>query len=169
MSLKLRVAESIDRLEKRLEALKYLAGHEVNVGLTEGASERNRFILAVQEHGSPVMRIPPRPVIRPGLAREETRAEMTEAMMEAVEAAQEGDVDGVRAGMERCGQAGADGIRAYIDAGIKPGNSPVTVNGGWIYNRVAKTGVPVGGKGFDKPLYETGELYGAFDYEVKEK
>ena len=81
MSLKLRVAESIDRLEKRLEALKYLAGHEVNVGLTDDSSERNRFILAVQEHGSPVMRIPPRPVIRPGLAREETRAEMAEAMM----------------------------------------------------------------------------------------
>ena len=167
--LDMKATEHIEAMKKRLEALKYLAGHEVNVGLTEGASERNRFILAVQEHGSPVMRIPPRPVIRPGLAREETRAEMTEAMMEAVEAAQEGDVEGVRAGMERCGQAGADGIRAYIDAGIKPGNSPVTVNGGWIYNRVAKTGVPVGGKGFDKPLYETGELYRAFDYEVKEK
>ena len=78
-------------------------------------------------------------------------------------------MDGVRAGMERCGQAGADGIRAYIDAGIKPGNSPVTISGGWIYNRVAKTGVPVGGKGFDKPLYETGELYRAFSYEVKER
>ena len=44
---------------------------------------------------------------------------------------------------------------------------PVTVSGGWVYNRMAKKGVPVGGKGFDKPLYDTGALYNDFDYEVK--
>ena len=35
-------------------------------------------------------------------------------------------------------QAGADGIRAYIDSHIPPPNSPATVNGGWIWNRAAK-------------------------------
>ena len=35
-----------------------------------------------------------------------------------------------------------------------------------VYNRVAKTGVPVEGKGFNKPLYDTGALYHDFDYDV---
>ena len=34
--------------------------------------------------------------------------------------------------LEAAGQAGADGIRAYIDSHIPPPNSPVTVHGGWI-------------------------------------
>ena len=127
------------------------------------------MILAIQEHGSPVMRIPPRPVVGPGLQRAETRQAMTEALTAAVIAAHEGDEAAAQAGLEACGQAGADGIRAYIDSGIQPGNSPVTVSGGWVYNRVAKTGVPVRGKGFDKPLYETGELYQSFSYEIKTK
>ena len=165
--LNIKLTEHKEALEKRLAALRYLAEHRVDIGLPENASERNRMILAIQEHGSPVMRIPPRPVVGPGLQRAETRTEMAEAMGEALAAAHEGNTDGARAGLEKCGQAGADGIRAYIDSGIQPGNSPVTVSGGWVYNRVAKTGVPVRGKGFDKPLYETGELYEAFSWEVK--
>ena len=167
--LNIKLTEHKETLEKRLAALRYLAEHRVDVGLTETASERNRMILAIQEHGSPVMRIPPRPVVGPGLQRAETRQAMTEALTAAVIAAHEGDEAAAQAGLEACGQAGADGIRAYIDSGIQPGNSPVTVSGGWVYNRVAKTGVPVRGKGFDKPLYETGELYQSFSYEIKTK
>ena len=35
-----------------------------------------------------------------------------------------------------------------------------------VYNQVAKTGVSVKGKGFNKPLYDTGALYNDFDYDV---
>ena len=167
--MKFELTEHLETLTKRIEALKYLAEHRVDVGLPESASTRNRMILAIQEHGSPIMRIPARPVVQPGLAREETRTEMTEAFGAAMAAAHDGDLDGTQAELERAGQAGADGIRAYIDEGIEPGNCPVTIHGGWIYNRVAKTGVPVKGKGFDKPLYETGELYRSFSYEIKSK
>ena len=167
--MRFEMTEHLEALTKRIEALKYLAEHRVDVGLPESASARNRMILAIQEHGSPIMRIPARPVVRLGLAREETRTGMSEAMVAAMTAAHEGDLEGAQAGLEKAGKAGADGIRAYIDEGIQPGNSPVTVHGGWIYNRVAKTGVPVKGKGFDKPLYETGELYRSFSYEIKTK
>ncbi len=163
------LTEHPETLKKRAEALKYLASHRVDVGLPSSAPERSRFILAIQEHGSPVMRIPPRPVIGPALAQAETREAMAAAMMEALSAAQAGDLDATKAGLEACGQAGADGIRAYIDAGISPGNAPVTIHGGWIWNRVAKTGVRVKGKGFDKPLYDTGELYRSFSYEITGK
>ena len=112
------------------------------------------------------MRIPARPVIRPALAREETRQAMAESLRDAAQASWEGKDP--REALEAAGQAGADGIRAYIDAKIPPPNSPVTVNGGWIWNRKARKGVYVPGKGFDKPLVDTGALYDAFNYEIGE-
>ena len=112
------------------------------------------------------MHIPARPVIRPALARTETRAAMASAMKDAVRAAWEGEDP--RENLEAAGQAGADGIRAYIDSHIPPPNSPLTVEGGWMYNRKARKAVYVKGKGFNKPLFDTGTLYDAFGYEVEE-
>ena len=157
------------RLQKVFSCLQYLKSHAVQVGLPSTADGDLRFILAVQEHGSPVMRIPPRPVVQPALEREATREAMAEAAISALDAAMQGDLSGTQAGLENAGQAGADGIRAYIDDGVPPPNSPVTVNGGWIYNRVAQTGVHIEGKGFNKPLYDTGRLYRSFSYEVVNK
>ena len=165
--LSFQISEHQDRLEKRLSALRYLATHKVSVGLPSSAPGRSRFLLAIHEHGSPVMHIPPRPVIGPGLSRPETRQAMAEALLSAVAAAHAGDEAAAAAGLEACGQAGADGIRAYIDSGIQPSNSPVTIHGGWIFNPVARVGVHIPGKGFDKPLYATGALYASFSYEVK--
>ena len=164
--MKLTISENPEDLAKRLKAVRKLKDTTVKVGLPPSAGSRLRFILAVQQHGSPLMRIPPRPVIRPALAQEDVRQAMTEAMKNAVSAAWEGEDP--RPALEAAGQAGADGIRAYIDAGIPPPNSPVTVSGGWIWNRKAQKGVHVPGKGFDKPLYDTGELYHAFSYEIEE-
>ena len=166
--MKITVHDDPETMGKRIRALKKLKSMNVKVGLPASAGDRLRFILAVQEHGSPMMRIPSRPVIRPALAKPETRSAMAEAMKDAVRAAWEGEDGAARAAMESAGQAGADGIRAYIDAGIPPPNSPATVNGGWIYNRAAKKGVYVPGKGFNKPLFDTGALYEAFDYEIED-
>ena len=73
LMLRFQISEQKGRLEKRLSALRCLAEHQVEVGLPESASARNKMILAIQEHGSPIMRIPARPVVRPGLSRAETR------------------------------------------------------------------------------------------------
>ena len=148
----------------RVRALIELKGITLKVGLPESAGGRLRFILAVQEHGSPIMHIPSRPVIRPALAQAETRAAMATAMKDAIASAWEGKDP--HADLEAAGQAGADGIRAYIDSHIPPPNSPATVNGGWIYNRAANKAVFVKGKGFDKPLFDTGALYNAFGFSV---
>ncbi len=166
--MKITVHEDPEALAQRLRALKKLKSMNVKVGLPASAGDRLRFILAVQEHGSPMMRIPSRPVIRPALAKPETRSAMAAEMKKVVQAAWEGNDDAARSALEAAGQAGADGIRAYIDAGIPPPNSPATVNGGWIYNRAAKKGVYVPGKGFNKPLFDTGALYDAFGYEIDE-
>ena len=164
--MKLTIHDNPDLLTERLRALKKLKSATVKVGLPESAGSRLHFILAVQEHGSPMMHIPSRPVIRPALAKDETRAEMAKAMKAAIAFAWEGK--NPRPDLEVAGQAGADGIRAYIDAHIPPPNSSATVNGGWIWNRAAKKAAYVKGKGFNKPLFDTGALYDAFDYEIEE-
>ncbi len=87
-------------------------------------------------------------------------------MLTACTAAMDGDLAGTQAALEDAGQRGADGIREFIDAGIPPPNAPVTLSGGWIYNRVAKTGVPVGGKSGSTPLKDTEALYNDFGYEI---
>ena len=165
----LSVTEDISLEENREKCLDFLRKHKVDVGLTSSASNRSKFLLAIHTHGSPVMRIPPRPVVEPALAQESLKAEMAEHMLAACEAAWEGDLDGVKAGMEASGQRGADGIREYIDAGIDPPNSPVTLSGGWIYNRVAKKGVPVKGKSGATPLVDTGQLREEFGWEITER
>ena len=164
--MKLTIHDNPEALSRRIRALQKLKTMHVKVGLPAKAGGRLRFILAVQEHGSPIRRIPARPVVRPALAKPAVRSAMAEAMKDAVSAAWEGEDP--RPAMEAAGQAGADGIRKYIDSSIPPPNSPVTVNGGWIYNRAAHKSVYVPGKGFNKPLFDTGALYDAFDYEIEE-
>ena len=161
--------EDVLLLDNRKKCLDWLRKHKVDVGLTSTASARSKFLLGIHTRGSPIMRIPPRPVVQPALAQEGLRAEMGEKLLASCEAAFQGDLSGARAGLEEAGQRGADGIREYIDAGISPPNSPVTLSGGWIYNRVAKKGVMVKGKAGDKPMLDTGGLYNDFDYEITEK
>ena len=167
--IKLSVTEDTELLEKRKKCLNWLRKHKVDVGLTSTASARSKFLLGIHTRGSPIMRIPPRPVVQPALAQEGLRAEMAEDLLASCEAAYEGDLSGTQAGLEKAGQRGADGIREYIDAGISPPNAPVTLSGGWIYNRVAKKGVLVSGKNGDTPMKDTGALYEDFDYEITGK
>ena len=164
--IKLTFTEDTERLENREKCLEFLKGNRVDVGLTSSASGRSFFLLGIHTHGSPVMRIPPRPVVAPALARAELREEMGEFLVDSCEAAFEGDLPGTAAGLENCGQRGADGIREYIDSGIDPPNAPVTLSGGWIWNRVAKKGVPVKGKGGGTPMKASAALYNDFDYEI---
>ena len=166
MALTLKMTEDTGHIEKQQECLDYLRKNKVDVGLTSHASGRSRFLLGIHTRGSPIMHIPPRPVVEPALAKESLKNGMREHLLESCEAAMEGDPAGTRKGLEEAGQRGADGIREYIDGGIDPPNAPVTLSGGWIYNRVAKKGVLVSGKAGDKPMFDTGALYNDFDYEV---
>lgn len=166
MALTLKMTEDTEKIENREKCLEYLQRNKVDVGLTSSASGRSFFLLGIHSRGSPIMHIPPRPVVQPALAQESLKSEMAEKMIESCEAAMEGDMAGTVAGLEDAGQRGADGIREYIDAGIPPPNAPVTLSGGWIYNRVAKKGVLVGGKSGSTPMKDTGGLYEDFDYEI---
>ena len=167
--IQLHFKEDTEKIENREKCLEYLQKNKVDVGLTSSASARSRFLLGIHSHGSPIMRIPPRPVVKPALAEESLWAEMADKLAEACEAAMNGDLSGTEQGLKDAGQRGADGIREYIDQGIPPPNAPVTLSGGWIWNRVAKKGVPVKGKSGTTPLVDTGQLRDEFDYEITEK
>ena len=164
--LKISFSEDSEKLSDRLQCLKYLATHTVEVGLTSTASGRSRTLLAIHEHGSPVMHIPARPVVKPALSQPSVRAEMGQAMMNACASALDGDMDGIKAALEESGQAGVDGIHAYIDKGVPPPNAPVTLTGGWIRNPVSGKPVKVKGKSGTTPLVDTGQLYDDFDFAI---
>ena len=166
MALALKITEDTVRIENREKCLDFLRENQVDVGQTSKASGRSRFLLGIHTRGSPIMHIPPRPVVQPALAKESLKTEMGDCLLESCQAAFDGDMSGTVAGMEDCGQRGADGIREYIDAGISPPNAPVTLSGGWIYNRVAKKGVLVGGKSGSTPMKDTAQLYNDFDWEI---
>ena len=168
MPISLKFTEDTEKTENRRKCLEYLATHHVDVGLTSKASGRSKFLLAIHTHGAPIMRIPPRPVVQPALHQGDTQSAMQEAALDACEAAMAGDTAAVEGAFEAIGQAGVDGIHAYIDAGIPPPNSPKTLSGGWIYNRVAHKGVLISGKSGSTPLVDTGQLYNDFDFEIKE-
>ena len=166
MALTLKMTEDTEKIENREKCLEYLRKNKVDVGLTSSASGRSFFLLGIHTRGSPIMHIPPRPVVEPALAQESLKEEMGEFLVDSCEAAFDGDMSGTVAGMENAGQRGADGIREYIDGGIAPPNAPVTLSGGWIYNRVAKKGVLVGGKSGSTPMKDTAALYEDFDFEI---
>ena len=167
--MKFSVKEDALREQKRLECLHYLNRTKVDVGLTSGASERSRFLMALHEHGAPGAHIPARPVIAPALGTEKAREAISRELVNAAAAAHAGDKDAMQAALEKAGEAGTDAIRSYIDAGVPPPNAPLTVEGGWIRNFTSKKPVHVEGKGFNKPLYNTGELYNDFDFEITER
>ena len=81
--IKLSFTENRELSEKRKECLEWLGKHRVEVGLTSKASGRSRFLLGIHTRGSPVMRIPPRPVVQPALAQEDLREEMAGCLAEA--------------------------------------------------------------------------------------
>ena len=167
--MKLTIKEDTLREQKRLECIRYLNRSKVDVGLTSSASERSRWLMALHEHGAPGAHIPARPVILPALSADKAREAVGRELREAASAANAGDRQAMQAALERAGEAGTDAIRAYIDAGVPPPNAPLTVEGGWIRNFSSKKPVHVEGKGFSKPLYDTGELYDDFDYEITER
>ena len=148
--------EEKETLSDLKTALTRLQSTHVEIGLPVSAPARSHILLALHEHGAPGAHIPPRPVMRPALATAETQHAIQEGLIAACEAAAAGDSDGVLSGFQAAGQAGVDGIHAYIDAGISPHNAPLTVCGGWIRNFSSGKPVHVEGKGFDKPIDLTG-------------
>ena len=97
--MKLTFTEDTDLEKKRRECLHYLNRSRVDVGLTSGASERSRFLMALHEHGAPGAHIPARPVITPALGTEKARETISRELVNAAAAAHAGDRDAMQAAL----------------------------------------------------------------------
>ena len=73
MAISLKMTEDTERIDARDRCLEYLRHHAVDVGLTSSASALSRFLLGIHTRGSPIMRIPPRPMVEPALNQADLR------------------------------------------------------------------------------------------------
>ena len=171
----LTIKEDIRKLDQIFDALDYLSHTEVGVGIPpENDHHSGPFsaseLLYLHESGCPVNHVPPRPVMDPALSDGDVQQEMADALLEALQAALQGNLSSTQAGLEKAGQTGADALKNYIlDGGHLAPNAPITVSGGWMRNRVSGKPVHIPGKGGATPLLDTGQLVNAFGYKVKEK
>lgn len=154
-------------LGSRIALLRKLSHTRVDIGLLDSASERSKGILRIQEAGSPVMNIPPRPVLKPALNGSLAKWTMEKHMELAVQCADKGDEKGMEENLNAVGRTGVEAIHVYIDAGIPPPNAPITKQGGWMRNPVSGKPVKIEGKGDKPPLVDTGQLRSEFSYEIK--
>ena len=154
------------RQKDRLACIDYLDRHRVEVGLLDDASERSKKILKIQEAGSPIMNIPPRPVLQPALENSSTKWTINKHLELAAECAYKGYKRGMIDNLNAVGRVALNAVRSYIDSGIPPPNAPITKYGGWMRNPVSGKPVHIEGKGDKPPLVDTGQLRSEFRYKI---
>jgi hypothetical protein len=134
--------------------------HDVNEKGYSAAYE-----MYVHEHGSPLFRIPPRPVLEPAMEYKENQEQIVELMKETVNVALDGE--NIQPELEKVGLQGQNIARAWFTnpANNWAPNSNITING----SKPDKNGKQfIKGKGSDQPLIDTGELRKSIIYVVKD-
>lgn len=131
--------------------------------LDNGIAYSKAHELYIHEHGSPLWRIPPRPVLEPAI--ENSKEQIAELMKEAVDTAMEGN--NIMPVLEKVGMQGQNIARDWFtnpDNNWAP-NSDVTING----SKPDKNGNQyIKGKGSDRPLIDTGEMRKSISYVIKD-
>ena len=162
-----------DVIERVKAAQRFMASVEIEIGLPDGAGGgggdgiSNVQLAFILTNGSPVNHNPPRPFLEPALADEKVRQIIGRHMKAAVVAVLKGDEGAARAELEKAGQAGEDGVKDYMASGSFAPNSPFTISGGWMRNRVSGKPFHADPKGSSKPLIDTGNLQGSITHVVK--
>ncbi|WP_297428657.1 hypothetical protein [Clostridium sp.] len=108
--------------------------------------------LYVHEHGSPLWKVPPRPILQPAMDNKQNQEQIAELMKDAVNVALEGG--NISPALEDVGMQGQNVARDWF---TNPEND-------WAEN--AKSTIKA--KGSDKPLIDTGELRKSITYVIKD-
>lgn len=116
-----------------------------------GSPYSRAYEFYVQEHGSPLFKIPPRPVLAPAI--ENSKDVIAEKMKKAVQSI----LDGGNVSTE-LGYIGALGAKISGDWFTNPENK-------WAKN----SSITIKRKGSDKPLIDTGELRKAITFVLRDK
>lgn len=109
--------------------------------------------LYVQEHGSPLWQIPPRPVLEPAI--EDRKASIAKQLAKAGQAALAHDPARLEAELCKAGMLGEAAAKGWFE---NPKN-------GWPENAAATKRA----KGSDAPLIDTGQLRKAITYVVRDR
>ena len=157
-------ASKIGEAVKALKSTKVLIGISAERASRPGEGPNNAELMYIHTNGSPRLRIPARPVIEPAV--EESMEQITTAMKAAAVAAIEGDMGEFEACMDDAGTYGENAVIQKFGDGLAP-NAPITINGGWMRNRISGKPFKVEGKGSSAPLIDTGSLKGSITHVVE--
>ncbi|MFT8350035.1 hypothetical protein [Clostridium saccharoperbutylacetonicum] len=132
--------------------------HDVNEKGYSAAYE-----MYVHEHGSPLFRVPPRPILEPAIEYKENQEQIVEIMKDTVNVALDGG--NVQPELEKVGMQGQNIARDWFTnpANNWAPNAKSTIDG-WM----SPWGEFFKGKGSDQPLIDTGEFRKSITYVVKD-
>ena len=145
-------------LKRQLTLLKHRAAL---VGIPGGLSaDEGKTTLAtvalVLEKGSEVMKIPPRPFMQQTREKAET-GRFPKIMAGLYKLVADGKLKAEKA-IKTLGMAYEGEMKNIFLTGEFVPNSPITIGGGWMRNRVSGKAFKVKGKGSSRPLIDTGHL-----------
>jgi hypothetical protein len=128
---------------------------EMDQAMASGANYEQAMAMFLQEHGSPLYHIPPRPIIEPAISEPTNRAVIVQDLERAGEAAVEEDIEKLKAALETAGMDAQNIVRDWF---TNPKN-------GWAPNAPST----IAQKGSDRPLIDKGEMRKAITYVVRDK
>ena len=140
---------------------------EKNSGRNTGIT--NAELLYIHTNGSPINRIPARPTIEPALAKHEVADQIKDHIIAMITKALAGNLGAAETEAKKAGMIGAREAQKMFGSGELAPNAPITVNGGWIRNRVSGKPVFIKGKKSTAPLIDTGALRQAITYVIRRK
>ena len=124
---------------------------EMQPNLAKGMKYSKAHALYVQSHGSPLLRVPPRPVLEPAIKADHVK--ITKELTKAIQAAERDDQPAKERALKRAGQ---EAQNACLDWFEDPRN-------GWAPNSPAT----IRRKKSDKPLVNIGEMKKSIIYVIK--
>lgn len=126
---------------------------EMDAMMNMGMKYSQAHTLYIREHGSPMMSIPPRPVLQPAI--EDNKEHIGRLLAEAGNAILQGDAVAGETKLNNAGDFAAARAREWFENPQNgwPPNSPRTIRR----------------KGSDQPLIDTGEMRKAITYVVRDK
>lgn len=168
------IKESGPGFEGAAARLKALMRRRVLVGIPQEKSSRkdagptNAELAFIHSHGSPLMHIPARPFIEPALESAQVKRQIAGCMADALAATLSQGAAEASDSLHKAGLYGENAVKRYFRSGELAPNAPITVEGGWMRNRVSGKPVYVPGKHANAPLRDTGSLRKSITHVVEE-
>lgn len=171
--MSVKITENGDGFDAIAKALEALSKTKVYVGVSQDKSSRsngqlnNAELLFIHTNGSPINKIPARPVIEPAV--EENIDRIAGLLRDAAIAASEGDDSTAEALLGDAGTFAANAATQRFGSDALAPNADITIHGGWMRNKVNGRPVYVKGKKSALPLIDEGSLKGSITHIIEKE